>query len=190
MPQFTCKAIMPIEHTTIHHDTATHTRTQRDNDKVFHAAGCPIGHFAHSCRIGIIGHAYRQSDCILKELRKRNGRIRSTTPLQIHCIFYRTFIIITIRYSYTYATHLVEAICLFHQFSYSCREVLHEYIHISSVITTYSRLVEHIATCINNTYFSCLPTYVYTYYIRFFHCVISLEATHTAYRPPRVNTIS
>ncbi|MPN40261.1 hypothetical protein SDC9_187797 [bioreactor metagenome] len=63
---------MPIHQLSVHDNTATHTCTQCDYDKIFHSAGCTIGHLSNSCSIGIVGECYGNTHPVFQQLGKRD----------------------------------------------------------------------------------------------------------------------
>src|SRR5258708_3380190 len=83
------------------YDTAAHTGSQSDHNKIFHALSSTIHHFADSCCIRVIGQVGWQLKFILNKL----GQWNDTFPWQIWRIVNRSGIKITIRRSDTYTPY-------------------------------------------------------------------------------------
>src|SRR5688572_3574465 len=97
MSELACKSIMTIDQLAVCYNTASHSSTERDHDKISHAFGSTIHHFANSCSICIVGKRDRELEFILDHLGKGND----TFPGKIGSIFNGAGIIISIRRTYT-----------------------------------------------------------------------------------------
>ena len=81
--QFASETIAAVNNFAIHNDTAAYTCTKGNHDEVLHTASHAIGHFAHSSSVGIVRHAARHAEGILKHL--CNGH--NAFPNQVGCVF-------------------------------------------------------------------------------------------------------
>ncbi len=93
MSEFTGKSIMTQDQMTIGNNTAAHTGSERDHDKILHALRGTIHHFTDRRCIGIIGQIRWQLKFILYQL----GQWNNSFPGKIWCIFNSTGIKISIR---------------------------------------------------------------------------------------------
>src|SRR6218665_144845 len=97
MSQLSGKAIVAYYNFSVNYNTAAHTGTQGNGNKVFHVFGAAINHFAHSGGIGIIGKLGRQS----KFLAYQVGYGYNAFPFKIGSIFNSARINITVRRTHT-----------------------------------------------------------------------------------------
>ena len=108
MAQLAGKTVGAVNHLTVDHDARADTRAQRDVDKVLHATGHTIGHFAQSGRIGIIGKCHGNTAQPLGEhLGQRHHTIVS--PHQVGCILYRSAVEVAIGSTDAHSLDVVNA---------------------------------------------------------------------------------
>ncbi len=168
MAQFAGKAVVAIDNLAVDHDTATHTGTQGNHDEILHTAGRAIRHFAHGCRIGVIGQ--RHGDAVHglgQHLGKRN--LLGAAPGKVRRILNLTLVEVTVRSTGADAADAAFGIRIGDDPLQRSSQFVDERCHIGVRIRPDDRLGYHISAGVNHAAFGGLSTYIDTDNKIFFH---------------------
>ncbi len=72
MAYFTCKAGVPVNQFAVDHDTTSKTGAQGEDDEILHALGSAKHHFAHCCRVRVVGDCHFHIEFLFYKVAKRN----------------------------------------------------------------------------------------------------------------------
>ena len=156
---------MTIHHLTVDNDTATHTSTQCNHDKVFHTTGSTVSHFTDSSSICIVC----QSSGDTQSFFKHGSQRKNSFPRQVRSKFNRSRVIVTIRSTDTDTSDFINATISNNQWKQA-------FTHFISVFF-YCRITRcfdwtagnNSSACVYNSKDGIRSAYVNTYYVGLFH---------------------